>query len=57
VPGSSGEHGGAHLGRRAGILASTEKTYDVRIPDEQLVHMTTVDAIAGFIEKSRAAPG
>ena len=35
------------------ILASIEKTYDVRIPDDQLVHMTSVDSIAQFIEKAR----
>ena len=35
------------------ILASIEKTFDVRIPDDQLVHMTSVDNIASFIEKSK----
>lgn len=37
------------------ILASIEKTFDVRIPDDQLQNMTSVDNIAQFIEKSRQA--
>lgn len=37
------------------ILASIEKTFAVRIPDDQLVNMTSVDNIAQFIEKSRQA--
>ena len=37
------------------ILASIEKTFDVRIPDDQLVNMTTVENIAQFIEKSKSA--
>ena len=37
------------------ILASIEKNFDVRIPDDQLVNMTSVENIAQFIEKSRKA--
>lgn len=37
------------------ILASIEKDFDVRIPDDQLAQMTTVDSIVHFIEKNRKA--
>lgn len=37
------------------ILASIEKTFDVRIPDDQLVNMTSVENITQFIEKTRSA--
>ena len=35
------------------ILASIEKTFDVRIPDERLMEMTTVERIAHFITEAR----
>lgn len=37
------------------ILASIEKTFNVRIPDDELKDMTTVENIANFIEKSKSA--
>jgi acyl carrier protein len=37
------------------ILASIEKDFDVRIPDDQLAQMTSVDSIVQFIEKNKAA--
>lgn len=37
------------------ILASIEKTFDVRIPDDQLKDMTSVENIASFIEKHKSA--
>jgi acyl carrier protein len=37
------------------ILASIEKTFDVRIPDDQLAQMTSVENITAFIEKHKSS--
>jgi acyl carrier protein len=37
------------------ILASIEKTFDVRIPDDELAQMTSVENITAFIEKHKKA--
>lgn len=37
------------------ILASIEKSFEVRIPDDQLMEMTSVEKIAHFIESARRA--
>jgi acyl carrier protein len=37
------------------ILASIEKTFNVRIPDDQLKDMTSVENIASFIEKNKTS--
>lgn len=37
------------------ILAAIERNYDLRIPDDQLAQMTSVDSIASFIEQAKKA--